>query len=93
MSQAKFSYYAKRAVEEEALAMEATNPFERKKYERIAELYWQRAAERNLDLRAPAFSVVHTPLASRQIEVHPYVAESNYSQIPLSLPDDAGYAA
>ncbi len=93
MSQAKIGYYAKRAVEEEALAMDATNPFARKTYERIAELYWQRAADWNLDLRAPALLTMHTSLPAQQIEVHPYVAKSNYSQIPVSLPDDAGYAA
>ncbi len=62
MSQAKVSYYAKRAVEEEALAMEATNSFERKTYERIAELYWQRAENGNFDVFAAALSTMETPL-------------------------------
>ncbi len=70
MSQAKVDYYAKRAIEEEALAMDATNPFERKVYERIAELYWQRAADRNFNVFAAARSTMETSSANRRINVH-----------------------
>lgn len=60
MSEAKLSFYAQRAVVEEALAMDATNPCQRKAHGRIAKLYWQRAADQNLDLCAPVLSIVHT---------------------------------
>lgn len=73
MSQLTADYYAKRAVEQDALAMDATNSFERKAYERIADLYWQRAAGRNFYVCAPALSIVRTSSPNQEIELQPCV--------------------